>query len=150
MFRDARLAVKGPLGVATEGLGELHAGTRRVSLARRTVVAVLICATSALWLGAYATPLAAAERPNIVMFYIDDAAPHDGRLWTDPQRTPAIHDTFVAHGIDFTNAFGEDPLCCPARGSILTGLHTHNNGVDLNDGRLFSAEETLPGELKIA
>jgi N-acetylglucosamine-6-sulfatase len=91
---------------------------------------------------------AAAAKPNIVVFYLDDAAPHDGRLWTDPSRTPALHSTFVAHGIHFPNAFGEAPLCCPGRATLLTGLHTHNNGVGSNDARLFSPQETVAGALK--
>ncbi|MEA2676875.1 MAG: hypothetical protein QOJ81_1016 [Chloroflexota bacterium] len=91
-----------------------------------------------------------AASPNIVVFYLDDAAPHDGRLWTDPSRTPALYNTFVAHGIHFPNAIGEAPLCCPGRASLLTGLHTHNNGVGSNDARLFSPQETVAGALKDA
>src|SRR5437870_4988603 len=43
-------------------------------------------------------------RPNIVVFYMDDVAPHDGRLWAggtdpapvnDPARTPNIYNYFV-------------------------------------------------------
>lgn len=89
-----------------------------------------------------------AARPNIVVFYLDDAAPHDGRLWNDPARTPALHSTFIAHGIHFPNAIGEAPLCCPGRASLLTGLHTHNNGVGSNDARLFSPQETVAGALQ--
>ena len=91
---------------------------------------------------------APAGPPNIVMFYLDDVSPHDGRLWSDPTRTPAIYNTFVAHGIHFTHAYDEDPLCCPARGSLLTGLHTHNNGVDDNDARLFAPQESVANELQ--
>lgn len=128
----------------------MNTSTRRPALPLRTSLFLAACLVSATWAGAQPAALAAGPKPNIVVFYIDDAAPHDGRLWNDPQRTPAIHDTFIAHGIHFTNAFGEDPLCCPARGNILTGLHTHNNGVDLNDARLFSPQETVAGELRDA
>lgn len=128
----------------------MHTGTRRVSLARRTAVAALICAWTAAWLGAHPASLAAAAKPNIVVFYLDDVSPHDGRLWNDPQRTPAIYDTFIAHGTHFTHAFGEDPLCCPARATLLSGLHTHNNGVNINDARLFQPQESVAGELKNA
>ena len=30
------------------------------------------------------------DPPNIVVFYIDNASPHDGSLWNDPTRTPNI------------------------------------------------------------
>jgi len=98
--------------------------------------------------GATPRPAASATRPNIVVFYLDDAAPHDARLWNDPQRTPAIYQTFVEHGIEFRHAIGENPLCCPGRAALLTGLHTHNNGVGSNDARLFSPQEALPGALR--
>ncbi len=90
----------------------------------------------------------APSQPNIVFVLIDDASPHDGRLWGDgplgdPALTPALYDQFVANGVHFPNAMAETPLCCPARASILTGLHTHNHGVKVNDARLFNPAETL-------
>ncbi|MEP7359967.1 MAG: sulfatase-like hydrolase/transferase [Chloroflexota bacterium] len=114
---------------------------------RVTIVAAAFLLVS-WWSAAQPTALAAAAKPNIVIFYLDDVSPHDGRLWNDPQRTPAIYDTFIAHGIHFTHAFGEDPLCCPARGTVLSGLHTHNNGLDNNDARLYSPQESVPKELQ--
>ena len=114
----------------------------------RILGSLVACALAAG--SAFAQPAAvvATTRPNIVVFYLDDVSPHDGRLWNDPQRTPAIYNTFIAHGIHFTHAFGEDPLCCPARASLLTGLHTHNNGVNVNDARLYAPQESVAGELQ--
>jgi N-acetylglucosamine-6-sulfatase len=91
-----------------------------------------------------------APRPNIVIFYIDDAAPIDGRLWSDPALTPTITDYFVAHGTHFPNSVGETPLCCPGRASLLTGLHTQNHGVIWNDGRMFNPRVHVGRELKDA
>jgi N-acetylglucosamine-6-sulfatase len=99
-------------------------------------------------LSAAPAPAVASAKPNIVMFYLDDVAPIDGRLWDNPQLTPTIHDLFVAHGITFSNAIGETPLCCPGRGAVLTGLHTQNDGVIANDARLFNPGETIARELK--
>ena len=76
-------------------------------------------------------------RPNIVVFYVDDVPPHDWRLWSDPSLTPHLYKQFVAHGIDFDHAIGEDPLCCPSRGNVLTGLHVHNTRVTDNNALLF-------------
>ena len=78
-----------------------------------------------------------SERPNIVVFYIDDAGTHDGRLWNNAELTPNMYEQFVAGGIYFPNAIGETPLCCPGRVGTLTGQHTQNHGVTVNDGRLF-------------
>ena len=85
----------------------------------------------------------APQKPNIVVFLLDDTSPHDGRLWSDPNLTPTLYDRFIANGVHFPNAIAETPLCCPARASILTGLHTHNHGVKVNDARLFNPQEHL-------
>lgn len=90
------------------------------------------------------------SRPNIVVFYIDDVSPHDGRLWDSHARTPNIHEHFVQRGIEFTNAIGEFPLCCPARGNLLTGLHTHNNFLTENDASLFDPSEHIGHAMKDA
>jgi len=50
------------------------------------------------------------NKPNIVMIYLDDLNPMDGRLWNDPAITPTLYDTFVAHGVQFNNAVAET-LC---------------------------------------
>ena len=87
----------------------------------------------------------AEQPPNIVVIYLDDVNPHDGRLWSDPELTPTLHDLFVAHGISFPRAIAETPLCCPARGALLTGLHTHNHNVKVNHAHPVSYTHlTLP------
>ena len=91
--------------------------------------------------------------PNIVMIYMDDVSAMKGaakRLWDDPAITPTITNTFVKHGIEFTNAIGETPLCCPGRGSLLTGQHTINHGVLRNEGQLFNPGEHIGKALKDA
>src|SRR5687767_9265648 len=89
-------------------------------------------------------------KPNIVVFYLDDLPPHDGRLWNDPVRTPTLYDMFVAHGTTFKNAIAETPLCCPGRAGMLTGLHTHNHGVTYNHIRLFNQGEHIGRKMKSA
>jgi N-acetylglucosamine-6-sulfatase len=88
--------------------------------------------------GAPVATAAEPARPNIVVVYLDDVAPHDGRLWSNPQLTPTLYERFVAGGAHFPNAIVENPICCPARGNLLTGLHTHNNGLDSNHARKFN------------
>ena len=120
----------------------------------RRVVTVLLAASFALaGVGARivstsAPEASAAAKPNIVVVYVDDTAAHDGRLWSNPVLTPTLHNLFVAHGIEFTNAIAETPLCCPARGTFLTGLHTHNTGVKTNDARLLNPAETIGTALR--
>jgi arylsulfatase A-like enzyme len=70
----------------------------------------------------------AAERPNIVLITSDDEALSDLR-WM-PQTRRQIGDA----GVRFSGAIAPNPLCCPARATLLTGQYSHNNGVRANSG----------------
>jgi arylsulfatase A-like enzyme len=83
------------------------------------------------------------ERPNIVIFYLDDVDPHDGRLWSNPELTPNLYRHFVRSGVEFSYAIGETPLCCPGRAGLLTGLHTENHGVVRNSAVLLQPTESI-------
>ena len=101
------------------------------------------------------TSIGPSDRPNIVVIYLDDVNPHDGRLWGDgpvgnPALTPTLHRYFVEEGIRFENAIGETPLCCPGRAGFLSGLHTHNHGVAQNDVNLFDPTAHIGSALKDA
>lgn len=87
------------------------------------------------------------SKPNVVLFLVDDTNPMDGRLWNNPALTPTLYDMFVAHGITFSNAIDDTPLCCPSRATLLTGLHSFNHGVTVNDVRLFNPSESIATEL---
>jgi N-acetylglucosamine-6-sulfatase len=89
-----------------------------------------------------------ATRPDIVIIYLDDVDPHDGRLWSDPHRTPALAGLFSERGISLTNAVAETPLCSPGRAGFLTGQHTSNHRVDGNVARPFDPTVTLGSELQ--
>src|SRR5215210_3247209 len=116
-----------PSGVAT-------ASDRRPTPRESATVTPIPPSTS---VGASPSFASAAGRPNIVLIYLDDVAPHDGRLWNDPARTPNLQEQFVSHGVTFENAIGETPLCCPGRVDMLTGLHGHNSGVTRNFAPMF-------------
>jgi N-acetylglucosamine-6-sulfatase len=61
----------------------------------------------------------------------DDASPNIVLILTDDQRwdtlwaMPNLQSELVAPGMDFTNAFVVNSLCCPSRASILTGKYSH-------------------------
>lgn len=94
-----------------------------------------------------APAVAGDDRPDIIVIYLDDVSPHDGRLWSDPRRTPTLTRFFVDEATTFDLAIGETPLCCPGRAGLLTGLHTEHHGVDQNHARLFDPSVTLATEL---
>jgi arylsulfatase A-like enzyme len=94
-------------------------------------------------------------RPNIVFIFSDDHAvqalgAYDGRLsHLDP--TPEI-DRLAEEGMLFRNAFVTNSICAPSRATILSGQHSHMNGVRTN-GRADSLEaavQTFPELLQDA
>ena len=66
-------------------------------------------------------------RPNIVLILTDDQRADTLRYM------PIVRRTLGDHGVTFTDAYVVDPVCCPSRASILTGLYPHTTGVYSND-----------------
>ncbi len=106
---------------------------------RRLVrVFLAITATACLWLPpALAQP--AAQRPNIILIVVDDAAFMDFAAYGGEARTPNI-DRLARSGAMMTN-YHTSPLCSPSRAMLLTGMDSHRTGVS-------TIEEVLPPELK--
>ena len=73
------------------------------------------------------------KSPNIVFVFADQLrASSVGCYGQEAVRTPHL-DAFAAQGTRLTRAFSNTPVCCPARASLLTGLHTLSHGVVFND-----------------
>ncbi|GAG97586.1 unnamed protein product, partial [marine sediment metagenome] len=68
-------------------------------------------------------------RPNILFIMSDDHAAHAMSCYGSRiNRTP--HLDRIAHGgMRFDNCFCTNSICAPSRATILTGQHTHINGV---------------------
>lgn len=85
--------------------------------------------------------------PNIIFVFADDHAiqaigAYGGRLaGLDP--TPTI-DRLAADGMRFDRAFVTNSICAPSRAVILTGLHSHQNGVMTNAEQFDGSQETFP------
>ena len=70
----------------------------------------------------------AVERPNVVLFIVDDVSWNDyGCYGNAAARTPNI-DALAQNGIRFDQAFLTASSCSPSRSSIITGRYPHNNG----------------------
>jgi len=64
--------------------------------------------------------------PNVVVIVVDDIDATATPFWDAMPQTQAL---LQAQGLEFTNAFATDPVCCPARATMLTGQYPHNTGV---------------------
>lgn len=87
------------------------------------------------------------ERPDLIVVMVDDLAAIDDRIL---ERLPNIKSLFLDSGMSFEKFYGEDPLCCPARATFLTGQHVRNHRVIRNDVRLLDPSRTIATALKKA
>lgn len=88
-----------------------------------------------------------ASRPNILWIMSDDHAvnavgAYGGRL-APLNPTPAL-DRLAAEGIRFTQVVCGNSICTPSRATLMTGQHSHVNGVRTLDDVLPREKHTLP------
>lgn len=95
----------------------------------------------------------AAKRPNILFILSDD---HTSQAWgvygsvLDPViRNPHI-DRLAREGALLPNVFCANSICTPSRATILTGQHSHRNGVYTLGDALDPAKPTVAGRLQTA
>ncbi len=82
--------------------------------------------------------------PNILFIMSDDHAAHAiGCYKSKINETPHI-DRIAAEGMRFDNCFCTNSICAPSRAVILTGKHTHLNGVRTLDEKLDGRQTTFP------
>jgi arylsulfatase A-like enzyme len=93
-----------------------------------------------------------AKRPNILFIFSDDHATHAigayGEKHNNPElqnfvKTPHL-DGLAQQGVLFTNVFCGNSICGPSRATILTGKHSHRNGMLNNDTTFNGAQQTFP------
>ena len=67
-------------------------------------------------------------RPNVLMMICHDLGRHIGCYGVEGLETPNIA-KLAKQGVRFSDYFCTAPQCSPSRGSIMTGLLPHNNGL---------------------
>jgi arylsulfatase A-like enzyme len=86
-----------------------------------------------------ATLAAASDRPNVILFLVDDLGWRDVSVPMDgpddrpgapsrPFRTPNVR-RLADHGMRFANAYASAPVCTPTRTSIMTGRSPARSGI---------------------
>ncbi len=95
------------------------------SVSRTLALAFLL--SLSLWIVPVASTFA-AEKPNVVLIYIDDLGYGDlGVYGCTDIPTPNI-DQLAAEGVRFTASYITNPPCCPSRCSLMMGQYTQRFG----------------------
>src|SRR5688572_8043324 len=94
--------------------------------------------------------LAAAERPNILWFIVDDMSPNFSCYGEKLIQTPNV-DRLAREGTRFARAFITAPVCSPSRSALITGMyqtsigaHHHRSGRGVEKIQLPKPVEPLP------
>jgi N-acetylglucosamine-6-sulfatase len=82
----------------------------------------------------------ASGRPNILILLADD---QPFRLYSR-RLMPEVFSKVVDQGVNFSRGYVNVSQCCPSRSSILTGLYSHDTGVDSNSVRLDGQRPVRP------
>ena len=85
-----------------------------------------------------------AQQPNIIYIMSDD---HDADAISayNKKFILTLHiDRIAKEGMLFTRAFVGNSICGPARATLLTGQHSHKNGMKDNRTRFDSSKMTMP------
>jgi arylsulfatase A-like enzyme len=89
-------------------------------------------------------------KPSFVIFCTDQQrADSLGCAGNERARTPHI-DSLAARGTRFTRHRTPNQICCPSRGSLLTGLYPRHHGMTTNGRTMAEELPTLPGLLSDA
>ena len=112
------------------------------------LTAILVQVVLVLAATTYGDRLAQAadhQRPNILVFYVDDLR-HNGLGATGHPfvETPNIDKRIAARGVVFRNSFVNCPLCSPSRASLMTGQFAATHGLTVNDDVNGVPDERLP------
>jgi len=75
------------------------------------------------------SPLAAADRPNILWLTSEDHGPQMGCYGDPLARTPHV-DALAAKGMIFKRAWSNAPVCAPARTAIISGMFPPGLGAE--------------------
>jgi len=91
-----------------------------------------------------------ATRPNILFVFTDDHAAHAISAYGSVINTTPNLDRLANEGMLFRHAFVTNSICAPSRAVILTGKHSHLNGILDNRLEFDGSQVTFPKLLQEA
>lgn len=96
----------------------------------------LVVVLITVWLPVAALAESEDFQPNIIFVMVDDMGYGDvGVHGQEHIRMPNV-DRMAREGIRYTNVYSGSPICAPARGTLMTGMHTGNTRVRGNMSRV--------------
>ena len=84
-----------------------------------------------------------ATPPNVLFILTDEWRAQATGYGGDPNVSTVNLDRFASESVNFSNAVSGLPVCCPYRGSLLTGQYPLTHGVFVNDVELKPTGTTL-------
>lgn len=124
--------------------GGRRPGSPGAAAARRGVPRALAAVLMAGLGGASAQAADDAPRPNIVVVFSDDHATRALSAYgSGLNETPGL-DRLADEGARFDACIVGNPICAPSRATLLTGAHSHVNGVRVNGDTFDSSQPTFP------
>ena len=83
-----------------------------------------------------------SAQPNILFILTEDQGAHMSALGRTDIQTPNM-DSLAASGALFRRAYVAYPVCSASKACIMTGLHSHTNGLVNNTNNFFKRAEKL-------
>lgn len=83
------------------------------------------------------------KKPNMIWFIVDQMRGQATGANGDPNVFTPNLDNMAICGLNFPGAVSGYPLCCPFRGSMITGKYAHNHSVKLHEDKLDPAIPTV-------
>ncbi|WP_029487927.1 sulfatase [Candidatus Epulonipiscium viviparus] len=90
------------------------------------------------------------NQPNIVFIMTDDHASHSMSCYGSKINVTPNMDRIANEGMRFDNCFCTNSICAPSRAVILTGKHSHLNGVITLNDEFDGRQQTFPKLLQKA
>ncbi|WP_017256949.1 sulfatase-like hydrolase/transferase [Pedobacter arcticus] len=69
-----------------------------------------------------------SQKPNVLFIICDDLNDYEGAFGGHKQAKTPNMDRLAKSGVRFMNAESSDPVCCPSRNSLFTGVYPHDSG----------------------
>jgi N-acetylglucosamine-6-sulfatase len=128
---------------------------KEITMNRRAFLKTLGAAATALSLeslarAAQTAPAPKSGLPNILFIFTDDHAVQSiGAYGSKINKTPHV-DRLAKEGVVFDRCFCCNSICAPSRAAVLTGKHSHMNGLMTNDDEFDGSQQTFPKLLQKA